>query len=498
MSDVHRACDPAGRAEDGARTGGGGRPAHGDRPWAEFGARLRSLRRRAGLTQLQLGQLVGYHHTLISKLESGLREPAAGLADRLDPLLGAGGELSALAGAPRTAGSPGVLSEAVGRALFAPLPGDGFLPGGGALPDDGTGDGERAWPVRLPDREVICPLHASEGCSVPEPAFVRGLLKESPEGLRAVPETEAVHGFTALLGRLTQGAAEDRPPGAPETAEHVLHLVVGWARQVNASGRLPHAQLRLAAAYAQLAGQLRMARGQAAVSTAWLAHGLRWAGASDDVISQASLLGDLCTLVRLDRDAASALVYAQAMAALDPRRVWVTALAHLYQARAYALRQDGPECRRHIALARRGLARLDRRDGAEAPWLTGADGRMRAESAVAGALRDLAAGTGDRATARRAVTATAESLAHLAPRMRPARLLLTLRLADSHACAGDLEAALDVATPVVEQAVHSEQSTTVHELRGLHSRLTAGWGSLSQVRDYRERVRAAAATAGLP
>ncbi|WP_405800867.1 helix-turn-helix domain-containing protein [Streptomyces halstedii] len=490
-----------------------------DRPWAAFGARLRALRRGAGLTQLQLGQLVGYHHTLISKLESGLREPPAGLADRLDPLLGSRGELAALAGALGPRRTTSFLPEAVGRALFAPLPG-GEAPRGGAatgggprieggmlscdgVPVHGTGaggdgpGGGRGWPVSLPNQGVICPLHASDGCAVPEPLAVLSLLK-SPAALRESSDADAVHGLTALLSCLTRAAAEDLTPGVLETAERVLHLVVGWARAVDATGRLPHAQLRLAAAYAQLAGQARMSRGQTALSTVWFEHGLRWACASDDVVSQASLLGDLCTLARLDRDAESALVYAQAMGALDPRRGWVGALAHLYQARGYGLRQDGPECRRHIELARRRLARLGRRDGAEAPWLTGADGLMRAESAVGGALRDLAAPGGDRATALGAVAATGASLAHLAPRLRPVRLLLTLRLADSHACAGDLEPALDAAAGVVEQAVSSEQSTVVQELRGLHARLTERWGDLPQVRDYRERVRDAAAVAGLP
>uniref|UniRef100_UPI002867C811 helix-turn-helix domain-containing protein n=1 Tax=Streptomyces sp. WELS2 TaxID=2749435 RepID=UPI002867C811 len=66
--------------------------------WAEFGRRLRAWRRQAGLTQSQLGLKVGYHHSLISRLEAGLREPPAGLAGRLDSVLGTGGELAAVVG----------------------------------------------------------------------------------------------------------------------------------------------------------------------------------------------------------------------------------------------------------------------------------------------------------------------------------------------------------------------------------------------------------------
>lgn len=67
------------------------------RPWAGFGRELRVWRRRAGLTQGQLGLRVGYHYSVISKLESGLREPPMGLPARLDTLLGSGGALTALA-----------------------------------------------------------------------------------------------------------------------------------------------------------------------------------------------------------------------------------------------------------------------------------------------------------------------------------------------------------------------------------------------------------------
>ncbi|MEU3955584.1 helix-turn-helix transcriptional regulator, partial [Streptomyces achromogenes] len=92
--------------------------------WAEFGRRLRAWRRRAGLTQSQLGLRVGYHHSLISRLEAGLREPPAGLVGRLDSVLGAGGELAAVAAAPvgapyRPEGPP------ANPRLFAPVPGGG-------------------------------------------------------------------------------------------------------------------------------------------------------------------------------------------------------------------------------------------------------------------------------------------------------------------------------------------------------------------------------------
>ncbi|MEU6237054.1 helix-turn-helix transcriptional regulator, partial [Kitasatospora sp. NPDC047058] len=88
-----------------------GRAPDGD-PWRVFGARLRHWRRRAGLTQAQLGAEIGYDHTAVSKLEHGTRRTSPRIADRLDDLLAAGGELRTACrrtglSAPRNAAVPG-------------------------------------------------------------------------------------------------------------------------------------------------------------------------------------------------------------------------------------------------------------------------------------------------------------------------------------------------------------------------------------------------------
>ncbi|SCG65939.1 helix-turn-helix domain-containing protein [Micromonospora halophytica] len=452
--------------------------------WAEFGRELRSWRRRAGLTQGQLGLRVGYHHSVISKVESGLREPPMGLPARLDELLGTGGTLTALAG-PGARRRPAHLAVN-DPTLFAVVP-------GADTTDRVTPPGVPVWPLRLPDRGFSCPLHGDDGCAVPPVGDVLAALarldRRDPATLPVEPVPDLVHGLTALLPGYTQATAESVSTEAVGAVESVLHLLVRWAEVVDAAGRSPHSLLRLAAHYAQLAGRLRMQRGQSVVGMAWVGHGLRWAGVSADRVAQATLLSDYCTLTRLDRDAASSLAYARALGAVDPSRGWMSTLSHLYQARAYALDGDVAECRRQVDLARRRLSRIDERDRAEAPWLTGDEGELRAESSIGGALRDLAAHTGDRATARRAVHATQRSLAHLPSRMRPTYLLLTLRLADSHACAGMPEAAVAVAAPVVEEALRTRRTTIVHELRGLHARLRDGWGDLPEVRDLAERLR---------
>ncbi|MGW1597893.1 helix-turn-helix domain-containing protein [Streptomyces sp. NPDC002343] len=457
--------------------------------WAEFGRRLRARRRQAGLTQSQLGVKVGYHHSLISRLEAGLREPPAGLAGRLDSVLGTGGELAAVVAAPRGTPYRPDRPPADPR-LFAPVPGGGETALGLDLLDPVL------WPSRLPAEGLACPLHGTVGCAVPDRAGTPGLLQglTGPRdgfGGTTGSEPELLHALTAVLACLIRGALHRGASDGVTTVERLLRALVRWAEAVNSTGRLPYGQLRLAAQYAQVAGRLRMQRGQSGIGMAWFGHGLGWADAVDDVPARATLLSDVCALVRLDRDAGSTLAYAEAIGAVDPGRRWVATLSHLYRARGHALGHDVAECRRHITLARRAFARLGHRDLLEAPWLSGAEGEMRVESAIGGALRDLAAATGDRVTARRAVDATARSRARLPPPMRETGLLLTLRLADSWACAGDPGAAVALAAPVLDEAVSSRELMINAELRGLHGRLLVRWSDVPEVREYRERLPAA-------
>ena len=74
-------------------------PRHLD-PWvssiAYFGAELRALRTRHGLSQAQLGRAVHISGDLIAKIEKGQRRPSTDLIHRLDHKLGAHGSLTRL------------------------------------------------------------------------------------------------------------------------------------------------------------------------------------------------------------------------------------------------------------------------------------------------------------------------------------------------------------------------------------------------------------------
>ncbi|MEV7415417.1 helix-turn-helix transcriptional regulator [Streptomyces sp. NPDC089919] len=460
--------------------------------WVEFGRHLRSWRRRAGLTQRQLGLRVGYHHSLISRLEAGTREPPAGLVRRLDALLETGGALAAIVAAP-LAGAYGPRHAPDRPRLFAAPPGSG-TGGAGAGPD-----GLRPaldpvlWPAALPAEGLACPLHGTAGCAAPDRAAAPELLSAltAPQPRFAdltAREPDLLHAATAALACLIRGALHQSTTDGVLVVERLLRAVVRWAEAADSAGPLPYGQLRIAAQYAQVAGRLRMQRGQSSIGMAWFGHGLGWADAVRDTSARATLLSDMCTLVRLDQDPASALGYAEAIGAVDPRRRWAGTLSHLYQARCHALGQGAAECRRHITLARKGFARLGHRDQLEAPWLAGAEGEMRMESAIGGALRDLAAATGDRATARRAIDATARSRAQVSPLMRGTHLLLTLRLADSWACAGDPGAAVALAAPVLQEAVGTRELMVSSELGGLHERLFTHWADAPEVRAYQGRL----------
>ncbi|MFC4060647.1 helix-turn-helix domain-containing protein [Planomonospora corallina] len=480
-------------------------------PWAGFGHQLRRWRQRAGLTQAQVGARVGYDHSAISKLEGGRREPSPRLARHLDEVLGAGGELLAAYTASRheeTDGAAGVTGGGGsgppprnGGSRFGPLPGDigetgdtkdtrGLedAEGAGGVGTSGPGFPDLpGWPVRLPSNGLECPLHDDEGCTVPAPADALPVyLAFRDPGLPSGAGSDTVHVLCGLLVTCWRAAVERAAPETITVVEQALHAIA--RRTESLAGPYRRALRRLAAGYAQLAGELRMEHGQNGMAMAWLHRGLDWAAVSGDIASCAAILHDMSTVARLEYDTSSALGYARAIRAADPGRRWTAVVADLCEARAHALGGDALESRRHLARARTGLSRLGERDLAEAPWLCGARGEVYLESGTGGALRDLAALTADRSVARLAAEATERSLGSLAERMRPARLLFTLRLADCHACAGDPEAALAVAVPVLAEAATVPTALIGRELRGLRSRLAARWSGRPDVRDFAEHL----------
>ncbi|WP_371502094.1 helix-turn-helix domain-containing protein [Kitasatospora sp. NBC_00374] len=436
-------------------------------PWQAFGTRLRHWRRRAGLTQARLGTEIGYDHTAISKLEHGTRRATLRLADRLDGLLAAGGDLLA-AGRAAEDGAPGPPSAPAVPAR-PPLP-------GGPLPERVHRSPLHGCepPARLPDYGVLCPLHGAAGCAVPPPADVAALhtaFCADPAAARPL-DADTAHALTALLAAHLR-AAEERPGRSAEAA--VEHTLRALARRLAVTTSDPGRPLaRLAAEYAHAAGGLRLQHGRSATAMACFDRALGWSELAGDPVTQVAALGDMSTLARLEGDAASALGYAREISRAAPDRHWTGGLAQVYQARAHALAGDVRETVRHIGRARLHLDHLDGRDEADAPWLSAASMQLRVESAAAAALRDAAAAVGDRRLALRALDAAHTALRLLGPQQLPAtRLLFTLRIADCLLCADEPQAAVALLGPALEGAEGGVPALVSHELRGLRQRLAA-------------------------
>ncbi|MFJ2781228.1 helix-turn-helix domain-containing protein [Kitasatospora sp. NPDC087315] len=442
--------------------------------WRAFGARLRHWRRRAGLTQAQLGAEIGYDHTAVSKLEHGIRRVTPRIADRLDELLAAGGELRTACDraedAEQRAAQPPPPAAAIPSGLFRP-PLPGGPPPAAPLPPLPPGRP----PGRLPDYGLLCPLHGAAGCAVPDAADIAELHAAFCAADPAAPpplDADTAHALTGLLAAHLR-SGEDRPhPGLAAAVERTLHAVLGRLPGTPADRRRPLALL--AAEYAHAAGALRMQHGRNATAMACFDRALGWSELADDPATQVAALSDMSTLARLDGDAAAALGYAREIGRAAPGRHWAGAMSQVGQARAHGLAGDVRETVRHIARARLHLDHIGERDESDAPWLSIASMHLRVESGAAAALRDVAAAVGDPRLAQRALDAARTALRLLGPAQLPAtRLLFTVRVADCHLCAHDPQAAVSLLGPALEGATPGLPALVGHELRGLRGRLVA-------------------------
>ena len=421
-----------------------------------FGRELKRWRERAGLTQVQLAGRLGYDNTYLSKIESGDRLPRIDLASRVDDVLCAGGALLATATSVLAwRGANG--GDQAGWPVTTPLP----------VPDAASG-GWVARPTRLPALGITCPLHDSSGCWAAPPVAGLTDLRDHPSRGGAA-DVDAIHGFAALLvGYIeanVQQTAIDLVSPVERTARALMRTVPG------ARGRAATGLLHLAAHYAELAGWLRVERGQHGIGMMWLQHAVEWGRSSGNLTVVCESLGRMSTVARLEGDGATAVAYGQASAAVAPRRAWTLVDGKLNEARGHAMLGDRRECERQASEAQRAAERLGEQDLVEAPWLFGAEGEAFIASHMSGALRDLADVTADRTIAGRALRFAETSLASLPRRMYPSRLLLTLRVADTYACRGEPDAAVAVARPVIADAASAGTTLIQRELDRLRARL---------------------------
>ncbi|MEV6976917.1 helix-turn-helix transcriptional regulator [Kitasatospora sp. NPDC093806] len=454
-----------------------------DELWRAFGHRLRQWRRRAGLTQAQLGAEIGYDHTAVSKLEHGTRRTSPRVADRLDDLLGAEGELRA---ACRLA-EEGTLPEPAPALPVAaptapepldwarpPLPGPPVSAVAPVLPP-----ALATWlPARLPDYGLLCPLHDAAGCAVPAPADLAALhaaFRAADPDSGAPLDPDTAHALAGLLVSHLRAGDGPTAPGTEAVEETLRVILRRLAAHPDGPARRPLA--RIAAEYAHAAGALRMQAGRNATAMACFDRALGWAELAEDPATQVAALSDMSFLARLDGDPAAALGFAREIARVAPDRHWAGAMSQAAQARAYAMTGDIRATVRHLGRARLHLDHIGAHDEADAAWLSIASMRLRVEAGAAAALRDVAAAVDDPRLARRAVDAAETALALLAPDQLPsARLLFTVRVADCHLLAHDPRAAAELLGPVLELADDGGTGLPAlvrRELAGLRGRLVA-------------------------
>ncbi|NEC63536.1 helix-turn-helix transcriptional regulator [Streptomyces sp. SID9727] len=466
--------------------------ARGVQAWRAFGTRLRRWRRRAGLTQAQVGARVGYDHTAISKLEHGSRRTPLPLARRLDRLLRADGDLVAACeeaeAGERSVAVPAAPGPPPDPVRQYPLPGE---PAGGeltAMLPPGT-----VLPGRLPAYGLVCPLHGRDGCAVPALTDVVALharfCAPGPDAAdHPALDTDTVHALTALLAVCLRADEERAWPGATALVERTLHAMLRWMALPAAPYQRQLAPL--AAEYAQSAGCLRLLWGRNGTAMAWLDRSLVWAALSGHVGVRVAALSDMSTLARLEGDGPSALAYGEAVRPAAAGRHWAGALSDLYQARGHAVRGDADRTLHHLARAWSQMDLAGERDEAEAPWLSVASVRLRVESGAAGALRDLAVATGERRYALRALDAAGSAIRLLPPGLHSARKLFLVRTADAYVCAGEPAAASAVAGPVLDSTVVHPATLLGQELRGLYGRLAGRSDGCAETEDFVRRLAA--------
>ncbi|MFF0516942.1 multiprotein-bridging factor 1 family protein [Streptomyces sp. NPDC004250] len=428
----------------------------------DFGPTLRRLRLLAGYSQVRLAAELGYHHSVISRWETGDRNPPLDQLKRLDDLLHTGGRLTRL----RT--------EAAAERDFDPwaqdlaphaLYGKNFA--ARAVRDI------KAWPLRLPHHGVPCPLHGSAGCALPPSETANDIWRAfAADPLRAVGE-DVVHVLGAYLSVGVRGTEATDSSSDGEEVEAALGLIVRLRRGPDCP--LGPALTRLAAGYASLAGQLRMLRGQLGAAMSFYDRGLRWAALCADTALTLTILCDMNALARLENDGAGAIGRARAMLSVARGEGWAESLAHLHLARGFALLGETVETTRSVARCRSLFAEAAQEVSDEPDWIRGAQGAVLVEAGIGGALRDAAVATSDRGLARDALAIMQGAMSLVPDPPRPAAMLLGLRLADCHACAGQPETAVSVASPLLAEALAATRVTVEHELRGLLGRLAPRW-----------------------
>lgn len=420
-----------------------------------FGAQLRARRLAAGMSLRDLGLILNYSKSYLSKIENGEKAPSADLARRCDAGLQAGGELAALAA--RTAGD----------ARRKPRAG---------------GDKNGEWLLRMEETGRFTFDVATDRLPRAAPDAI---LRGGPGADSVLPLTgdvsELAYGFLASFE--FQRRLGQQVPAALllPTLITQTHAAMGVARRVGGSDR--QSMMLVAAQFAQHTAWMAQEAGYDEAALWWTdrcSELAAAAGPADTLLAYSGLRRALVTLYR--EDAEGTVELARATRENSRASARVRGLAGLREAQGYALAGEARDT--ELALERAAVF-LDR-------------GRREGDDGLAIGTRNVA----DLVTAIRGwclvdlgfVSEAAELLGPEVDRIpktaHRARARFGARLAHAHALAGDLDAACAGTAEVLDAARLVESSTLRHELRRLRGTL-ARWNGDPRVRPLLPRLATA-------
>ncbi|HKS48327.1 MAG TPA: helix-turn-helix transcriptional regulator [Amycolatopsis sp.] len=417
-----------------------------------FGAELRRLRERAGISLSQLARQVHYSKGHLSKVESGHKPPSAQLARLCDSAVGAGGSLIRLVadGVPEPSGPSGQAPS-------------------GEFDQD-------MWTLGV----------SSGGSGFFLPGQANGVPKASGMsfGVSAEPvDTDfAVEAFRARF-------ASARTLGQVAGPAMVLPLVIADAQTLRAvaAGAPPDnrtAVWRLAARYAEFAGWMTQEAGDDRMAMWWTDTAVKMAGLGGDHTLEAYALVRRAEIALHNDDALTTISLAQRAQRSEHATERVRGLAAQREAQGHALAGDHDACLSALERAATLLAS----GGAEQPGLTlGTTNTPDLGTLVGGwCLYDLG-------RPGEAAEILDRGILRFAPGAHRAKARFLTRAALAYGSAGELDRACGLMAEALDGIRVLDSATIRRDLKDL-VRVLARWRSHPEARELRGRLLAALRT----
>ncbi|OLF10368.1 helix-turn-helix domain-containing protein [Actinophytocola xanthii] len=426
-----------------------------------FGAELRRRRTAAGLSLAMLAKQVHYSKGHLGKIETGTKLPGTDLARRCDAVLGADGQLAALAATcqtPSTRSSTDVDAE----------------------------DGGEVWVMSMaPDgTSSMVPMPRREALAAGAPALL-GLNVGAQVSVDVVGHDATIAAFRSLFEQVRHLGRTASPSVVLPTVIAQAHTLRGMAS--TAASPLREDLLRLAARYAEYAGWMTQEAGDDRGAMWWTRTAVTMGNAAGDTeLATYALVRQ--ALITLYRDDAAGTIDLARRAQAEPRTSRrVRGLAALREAQGHALACDYDQCQRMID---RAAELLNDTDG------TVPGGPVIGSASVASAdLTSLVWGwcLHDLGRPREAADILDRELPALPETARRAYARFGARRALAYVAAGDVEHASILSGQVLDSFTLVDSATVRHDLRRLTHTL-ARWRTHPSVRELYPRLSAALRT----